>query len=125
MADLVHGSLARQLDGGIRQVAHDGFHVAADIADLGKFGGFYLDERCIGQPCQPSCNLGLADTGRADHEDVLRGDFSTQWIIHLHAAPAIAQGNGDGALGGILADDVLVQFLDNFSGGHFRHVGVK
>ena len=36
---------------------------------------------------------------------------------HLHAAPAIAQRDGHGALGGVLADDVLVELLDDLARG--------
>ena len=38
--------------------------------------------------------------------------------VDLHAAPAIAQRDGDGALGRALPDDVLVELLDDFAGGH-------
>ena len=38
--------------------------------------------------------------------------------LHLLAAPAITQGNGDGTLGLMLANDVLVEFADNFLGRH-------
>ena len=37
-------------------------------------------------------------------------------LVDLHAAPAIAQRDRDGALGRALPDDVLVEFLDDFSG---------
>ena len=40
----------------------------------------------------------------------------------LHAAPAVAQRDRHGALGGGLADDVLVQLLDDLARGHRRHV---
>ena len=46
-------------------------------------------------------------------------DFLAQRLTDLHAAPAIAQRDGDGALGGVLADDVLVEFGDDFFRGHF------
>jgi hypothetical protein len=31
----------------------------------------------------------------------------------LHAPPAVTQGNGDGALGVVLANDVAVEFVDD------------
>jgi hypothetical protein len=46
-----------------------------------------------------------------DHEDVLRRDFPAQRLGDLHAPPAVAQRDRDRALGRVLADDVLVQFL--------------
>lgn len=42
----------------------------------------------------------------------------TQGLGHLLATPAVAQGDGDGAFGAVLADDVLIEFGDDFSGGH-------
>ena len=66
-------------------------------------------------------DLGLADAGRADHEDVLRCDFLAQFVVELHATPAVAQGDGDGALGLVLADDVLVEFVHDLARGHQGH----
>src|SRR3546814_1312259 len=39
----------------------------------------------------------------------------------LHAPPAAAQGHRHGALGVVLADDVAVEFVDDFAGGQFGH----
>ena len=66
-------------------------------------------------------DLGLAAAGGADHQDVLRGDFLAQRFADLHAPPAVAQRDRDRALGFSLADDVLVQFLDDFAGCHGGH----
>jgi hypothetical protein len=52
-------------------------------------------------------------TNGADHEDVRWGDLLAQRLLNLHAAPAVTQRDGDRALGGVLADDVLVQLLDD------------
>jgi hypothetical protein len=38
------------------------------------------------------------------------------WPFELLAAPAVAQGDGDGALGVLLADDEAVEFRDDFAG---------
>ena len=40
---------------------------------------------------------------------------------HLLAAPAVAQGDGDRALGVVLADDVAVEFGNDFAGGKGGH----
>ena len=61
----------------------------------------------------------LPHARRPDHEDVLRRDFLAQRLLDLHAPPAIAQRNGDGALGGVLADDVLVQLRDDLAGSQW------
>jgi hypothetical protein len=98
------------LDRDLGQVADDGVDVAADIAHLGELGRLDLDEGRVGQPRQAPRDLGLADAGGADHQDVLGRDLGAQRLGHLHAAPAVAQGDGHGALGARLADDVLVEF---------------
>jgi hypothetical protein len=60
------------------EIAHDLLDVAADIADLGEFGGLDLDERRAGEFGQPPRDLGLADAGRPDHQDVFRQHFLAQ-----------------------------------------------
>ena len=59
-------------------------------------------------------DLGLADAGGADQDDVFGRDFVPEVFGHLLPAPAVAQGDGHRAFGLVLADDVLVQFLDDF-----------
>jgi hypothetical protein len=116
--DLLHFRLAGLLDRHVDQVANDRVDIAADIADLGELRGFDLDEWGIGQPRKATRDLGLADTGRADQQDVLRRDLGTQRVGHLLAPPAVAQRDRNRTLRTVLADDVLVQFVNDFSGGH-------
>jgi hypothetical protein len=66
-------------------------------------------------------DLGLADAGRPDHQDVLRGDFLAQAVGELFPAPAIAQGKGHGAFCIRLADDEAIQLGDDFAWGVFGH----
>ena len=115
---LAHGLLARLLDADLDQIAHDGIDVAADVADFGELGRLDLDERRVGEFGQAPRDLGLAHAGRPDHENVLRRDLLAQGFGHLLPAPAVPEGDGDRALGAILADDVLVQFVDDFLRGH-------
>jgi len=122
---LVHGGLACELDGGIGQIADNGFNVTPDITHLGKLGGLNLDEGGVGETSQTTGDLCFADAGGTDHQNIFRCDFGTQFFIHLHAPPAVTQGNGNGALGGILSDNMFVQFLDDFSGSHFGHIGIN
>ena len=103
------------------EVADDRVDVAADVADLGELRRFDLDERRIGEAREAARDLGLADAGRSDHQDVLRRDLLAQRLGHLLPAPAVAQRDRDGALGGILPDDVLVELGDDFVGRHVRH----
>jgi hypothetical protein len=114
-------SAARLLDADIDQVADDGVS-RAHVADFGELGGFDLDEGRVGQLGQAARDLGLADAGRADHQDVLGRDFVAQRFGHLLAAPAVAQGDGDRLLGLGLADHVLVEFADDFLRSHV-HAG--
>jgi len=109
---------AQQLDRSVGQITDDRLYIATYITHFGEFGGFDLDERCVGELGQTAGDFGLADTGRADHQNVLGGYFDTQFFRQLHAAPAIAQGNGHGALGIVLADDMAIKFMDDFAGSH-------
>src|SRR5690606_9396406 len=117
------GLLARHLDRGVGKVAHDLLDVLADITDFRELGRLDLDERRVRQRREAPRDLGLADTGRTDHQDVLGRDFLAQRGIELHASPAIAQRDRDRALGGLLADDVAIKFADDFAGGEFTHDG--
>ena len=121
MLHFAHLFFAQHLHRHVDQVANDGVHIAAHIANLRELGGLDLDEGRIGESGQTARDLGLADAGRADHENVLGGDLRTNALVELHAAPAIAQGDGHSALGGVLANDVTVQFGRDFSRGHAGH----
>ena len=105
--------LAHQLHGDLGQVADHRFDVAADVADLGELRRFDLEERRLRELRQPPRDLGLADAGRADHQDVLRRDFFGHLRRQLLSAHAVAQRDRDGALGLVLADDVLVELGDD------------
>ena len=78
------------VDGKIGQIADDRFDVAADVADFGEFGGFDFDERRLRQLGEAARDLGLADAGGTDHDDVLRRDLFAQIFRHQLAPPAIA-----------------------------------
>ena len=103
-------------DTGFGEVADDGFHIAAHIADLGELGGFHLDERRVHQLGQTARDFGFANARGADHEDVFGRDLFADLLGQLHAAVAVAKRHGHGALGLILTHDIAIQFLDDFSG---------
>src|SRR5205814_4227646 len=90
--------LARLLDADLDQVAHDRVDVAADVADLGELGRLDLDERRFGEAREAPRDLGLADAGRPNHEDVLRRDLLAQRLGDLLPAPAVPERDGDRAL---------------------------
>ena len=113
--------LAHHRDRRFDKIANDLFDVAADIADLGEFRGFDLEEGRAGKLCQPAGDFGLADTGGADHQDVLRINLILHVLAELFATPAVAQRDGDGALGILLPDDEAVEFGHDFPRGEFGH----
>ena len=104
-------------DGDLHQVAHHRLAVPADIADLGEFARFDFEEGRSSELGESAGDLGLADAGRPDHQDVLRQDLVGHRAFDLLPPPAIAQGDGDRALGGLLADDVLVELGDDLAWG--------
>ncbi len=108
---------AHHVDGDLDEVADDGFDIAADVADLGELRGFDFEEWRVGELGQAARDLGFADAGGADHDDVLRHDLFGEIGRELLAAHAVAQCDGHGALGGLLADDIFVQFGDDFARG--------
>ena len=113
-----------QPHGVFHQVAGDLIDIAADIADLGELGRFDLDERRIGQLGQTARNLGLAAARGADHQDVLGRYLVAQFGRQALAAPAVAQRDGDRALGVLLADDMRIERGDDGLGGQaVCHVG--
>ena len=114
--------LLDQPDAGFGEIADDALHVAADVADLGELGGLDLDERSTDQLRQPAGDLGFADAGGADEDDVLRGDVGAQFGGELLPPPAVADRDRDRLLRGVLPDDVLVEFGNDLSRGHgFGH----
>ena len=107
--------LAHEVDADLHEVAHHGFHVASDIADLGELGGLDLEKGRAGQAGQPPSDLGLAHARGADHDDVFGRDLVAQDRLDLLATPAVAHGDGHHALGVALADDVFVEFRNDFT----------
>ena len=114
-------ALAGLRDRDLDQVADDLLDVAADIADLGEFGRLDLDEGRAGEFRQPPRDLGLADAGRPDHQDVFRQHLLAQAAGELQPPPAVAQRDRYRALGVALADDEAVEFGNDFTGGEVGH----
>ena len=124
-ANRLAAAFALQPDRFLDQVAGDLLDVAADIADLGELGRLDLHEGGIGELRQTAADLGLSAAGRPDHQDVLGRDLVAQLRRKLLAAPAVAQGHGDGALRVVLADDMVVQSGDDRLGSKLvlQHFG--
>ena len=64
---------------------------------------------------QTARNFSFAHASGPNHDDVLGNDFFGQSREKLLAAHAVAQRNGHGALGVLLADDMLVELGDDFA----------
>ena len=114
-------AFAGQRDRDLDEVAHDLLDVAPHIADLGELGGLDLEERGARELGEPARDLGLAHTGRADHQDVLGQHLLAQLVVELQPPPAVAQRDRDRALGVGLADDETVELGDDFAGGEVGH----
>ena len=63
------------------------------------------------------------DAGGADHDDVVRGDLVPDVVGRLGPAPAVPDRDGDGLLGGLLADDVAVELRHDLAGRHLLQPG--
>jgi hypothetical protein len=113
--DLLAHALPRRADGDLDQVAGDLVDVAADVSHLGELGRLDLEEGRLGEPGEPAGDLGLADAGRPDHQDVLRQHFLAQLRGELAPPPAVAERDCDRALGVVLADDEAVELGDDLA----------
>ena len=114
---LEHDHIVRRL----HQVADDRLDVAAVVADLGVPRRLDLDEGRVDKPGEPARDLGLADAGRAYHDDVLRDNVLADLGRKLLAAPAVAHGDRDGPLRLVLPDDVPVELGDDAARGQVFH----
>ena len=119
LGDFVEFFFAHHVDGGFHQVAHHGFDVAADVADFGVLRRFHLDERAAGQAREAPRDFRFAHAGGTDHQNIFRQHFFGHFGSEFLPADAIAQGDGHGALGGGLPDDVLVELDDDFARSQF------
>jgi hypothetical protein len=113
--DLAPLRFPHQQDAGLDQVAYHLLHVASDIAHLGELGGLDLDERRVGEFRKAPGDLRLADARRPDHQDVLGQNLLAHRTFQLLPSPAVAQRDGDGALGVVLADDEAVELRNCFA----------
>src|SRR4051812_2020558 len=100
--------------GGLDELEQDVFDVLTDVPGLGERGGVGDGEGDVEHPSQGLRQVGLAAPGRAHQQDVGLGE-----LYALVAAAAFATGldplvvvvdrNSEGALGLVLADDVLLE----------------
>ena len=116
--DLFNLFLSHHVNGNLGEVANHALHIAADVTHFSKLGGFNFQERRIRHPRQTTGNLSLADTGRANHDDVLRDYIGGEIGWQLLSSHAVAQGDGHRALRCFLPNDVLVEFDNDLPRRH-------
>ena len=116
------GLLLADAHAGLDEVADDALHVAADVADLGELGRLDLDKRRVHQLGQTARDLGLAHAGGADHQNIFGDDLVADLRRELSAAVAVAQRDGDCALGLVLADDIAIELAHDLLGCQFHGI---
>ena len=115
--------LTNQGNSCLGQISDHGFDIATVIANFAVFTRLDLDERGLCQCSQTAGDLGLADSGGADQEDVLGVDIGGELFVELPSPPAIAERDSDRSLGLGLPDDVLVELSQDLLGGQGRVFG--
>jgi len=116
LVDLVEVDDAVLGDGGVAVGAVDEFtdeilDVAADVAGLAELGGVGLDERHADEIGDGFDQVGLADAGRAEQDDVLF-DVIAEVVAPgagFDVVVVVANGNREGFLGVVLLDDEPVE----------------
>ena len=104
------------LVGVVQELADHDLDVLAVVAGLGVLGGVGDHERHLQAAGQRARDVGLARPGRADQQQVRLLD---QALLprRLLRAPlqVVVGGDGDRALGALLADDVAVQIVEDLA----------
>ena len=105
----------------LQQLLDDVFHVLADITGLGEGGGIGHHEGHIQHARQGLRQQGLAGTGGANQQDVALGELDIVlfgFFLVTQALVVVVDRHRQGALGDLLANDVVVQIgLDLGRGG--------
>src|SRR5258708_25868744 len=117
--------LADHVDRRLHQVAHHGFHIAADVTDFGILGSFHFNAGATRQTSQAPRNCTFPDAGCTDHQNIFRQDILCDFGRQLLPTHAIAEGHRNGALGGVLAHNIFVQLRDNLPRSHVVERGKK
>ena len=108
--------------GGLDELEQNVLDVLADVAGLGQRGGIGDGERNIEHLGQRLGQIRLAAAGRTQHQDVRLGQFHglgariTGLLTGLNPLVVVVYRDGQGALGGVLPDDVVLQELADLGG---------
>ena len=108
--------------GGLDQLQKDVLDVLADVPGLGQRGRVSDREGDVEDPRQGLGEQRLAASGRAQHHNVrlLQLDLGLFRLGDLDPLVVVVDGDREGALGGLLADHVLLQHVVDFP--RFRQV---
>ncbi|KAG1533238.1 hypothetical protein G6F50_015938 [Rhizopus delemar] len=100
----------------LQQLLNDVLDVFAHVTGFGQRGGVGHGERHVEQAGQGLGQQRLARTGRADQQDVRLRQFDVVVLLPaLDALVVVVHGHGQGALGAVLADHVLVENLEDLA----------
>ena len=67
--------LARLLDGDFGEITNDRIDIPTDVPDFGELGGLDFEEGRVRELGQTPRDLGLADAGRPDHQNIFWRDL--------------------------------------------------
>ena len=119
----VDDAVLGQLDiaiGRLHEVAHEVLDIAADIAGLGKLRRVGLHERHADELGDAAHEVGFADAGGAEEDDVLLGVVALAQLGAVealaHVVVVVADGDGEDLLGVVLFDDEAVEVVADFAG---------
>ena len=108
--------------GGLDQLEEDVLDVLADVAGLGEGRGVRDGEGDVEHLGQRLREVGLAAAGRADEQDVGLGDVDVVGVLldrarlpRLDALVVVVDRDGERLLGGVLADDVVLEELEDLA----------
>mmetsp|Transcript_76483 Transcript_76483/g.205990 ORF Transcript_76483/g.205990 Transcript_76483/m.205990 type:complete len:360 (+) Transcript_76483:886-1965(+) len=107
-----------QSDGNFNEILDDGVNILAVEADFGVFCCFDFDERRATELGQSPCNFSLPDSGWPDHQNIFWDHFIAKGGLELHTAPPVPHCNCDSPLSLLLADDVLVEIINDLPWSH-------
>jgi len=119
LLDLVDLFGANHVHRNFNEIAYHRFDIAPDIAHFREFGCLDFQKGRIGEPREPSGDFRFPDARWPDHDDVFGRNLLGHFLVQLLPADAVAQGDRHGLFRRLLPDNIPVQLLDNFAGGHF------
>ena len=111
--------------GGLQQLEDDVLDVFADITGFGQGGGVGHGEGHVQDARQGLGQQGLAAAGGADQHDVGLGQLDIAVLAgRIDALVVVVDGDREHLLGVALADDIIVQHLEDLLRGRHALLGL-